>query len=87
LYVCNASSEAREAYERLIGDAMAGDATLFARRDSVEAAWAIVDPIVNKAGAAYRYEAGSWGPREAERMVAAYGGWYNPSADGGGPRG
>jgi glucose-6-phosphate 1-dehydrogenase len=87
LYVCNASSEAREAYERLIGDAMAGDATLFARRDSVEAAWAIVDPIVTKAGAAYRYDTGSWGPREADRMVAAYGGWYNPSADGGGPRG
>ena len=44
LYVCNASREAREAYERLIGDAMGGDATLFAREDSVEAAWAIVDP-------------------------------------------
>jgi glucose-6-phosphate 1-dehydrogenase len=78
LYVCNASREAPEAYERLIGDAMAGDATLFARQDSVEAAWAIVDPIINHGGPVYRYEPGTWGPREADRMVAAYGGWYNP---------
>jgi glucose-6-phosphate 1-dehydrogenase len=86
LYVCNASRAAREAYERLIGDAMLGDATLFAREDSVETAWAIVDPIVNQAGPVYRYEPGSWGPREAERMVAPHGGWYNPSAAGIGPR-
>lgn len=84
LYVCNASPEAREAYERLISDAMAGDATLFAREDSVEAAWRIVDPILHQAGAAYRYEAGSWGPREADRLVAPYGGWYNPTASGNG---
>jgi len=83
LYVCNASPEAREAYERLIGDAMAGDATLFARQDGVEAAWAIVDPVINQGGPVYRYEPGSWGPREADRMVAAYGGWYDPPADGG----
>jgi glucose-6-phosphate 1-dehydrogenase len=78
LYVCNDSREAREAYERLIGDAMEGDATLFAREDSVEAAWGIVDPILRHAGGVYRYEPGSWGPREADRMVAPYGGWYNP---------
>ncbi len=82
LYVCNATSEAKEAYERLIGDAMGGDATLFAREDSVEAAWAICDPILDKSGPAYRYEPGSWGPREADRMVAAFGGWYNPTQDG-----
>lgn len=87
LYVCNSSPEAREAYERLIGDAMAGDATLFAREDGVEAAWAIVDPIVNHDGPVYRYEPGSWGPREADRMVAPFGGWYDPPADGSGPRG
>jgi glucose-6-phosphate 1-dehydrogenase len=86
LYVCNASREAREAYERLIGDAMMGDATLFAREDSVEAAWAIVDPIINHGGPSYRYEPGTWGPREAERMVAPYGGWYNPPAPAVGPR-
>jgi glucose-6-phosphate 1-dehydrogenase len=87
LYVCNSSREAREAYERLIGDAMVGDATLFAREDSVEAAWAIVDPIVNHGSAVYRYETGSWGPREADQMVAPYGGWYNPPPSGNGPRG
>jgi glucose-6-phosphate 1-dehydrogenase len=82
LYVCNSTSEAKEAYERLIGDAMNGDATLFAREDSVEAAWAICDPIINTGGPVYRYEPGSWGPREADRMVAASGGWYNPSQNG-----
>ncbi len=61
---------------------MAGDATLFAREDSVESAWSIVDPIVNHSGAVYRYELGSWGPREADRMVAPFGGWYNPPATG-----
>jgi glucose-6-phosphate 1-dehydrogenase len=87
LFVCNASREAREAYERLIGDAVGGDATLFAREDSVEAAWAIVDPIVHHGGAVYRYDPGSWGPREADQMVAAFGGWYNPPVAGNGVRG
>jgi glucose-6-phosphate 1-dehydrogenase len=48
----------------------------------VEAAWAICDPIINTGGPVYRYEPGSWGPREADRMVAASGGWYNPSQNG-----
>jgi glucose-6-phosphate 1-dehydrogenase len=82
LYVANLEGPAMEAYERLIGDAMDGDATLFAREDSVEAAWAIVDPIVQNGGPVYRYEPGSWGPREADRMVAPFGGWYNPPANG-----
>jgi glucose-6-phosphate 1-dehydrogenase len=87
LFVANQSGEAREAYDRLIGDAMSGDATLFAREDSVEAAWRIVDPILDQGGPVYRYEPGSWGPREADRMVAPYGGWYDPAPDGSGPRG
>jgi glucose-6-phosphate 1-dehydrogenase len=78
LFVCNASPEARDAYERLIGDAMDGDPTLFAREDSVESAWTIVDPILRRGGPLYRYAPGSWGPREADRMVAPYGGWYDP---------
>jgi len=82
LYVCNADAEAREAYDRLIGDAMLGDATLIARRDSVEAAWSIVDPIIKTEGPVYRYDPGSWGPREADRMVAPYGGWYDPTDSG-----
>jgi glucose-6-phosphate 1-dehydrogenase len=65
-------------YERLLGDAMAGDATLFARQDVVEAAWAIVDPVLNGPGPLYEYEPGSWGPPEADRLVARVGGWNTP---------
>jgi glucose-6-phosphate 1-dehydrogenase len=65
-------------YERLLGDALAGDATLFARQDVVEAAWAIVDPLVQNPGAMFEYEPGSWGPIEADRLVAEVGGWNTP---------
>jgi glucose-6-phosphate 1-dehydrogenase len=57
------------AYERLLGDAMAGDATLFARQDLVEAAWAIVDPVLGASASPCLYEAGSWGPPEADDLV------------------
>ena len=67
-----------EAYERLLGDAMAGDATLFARQDVVEAAWAIVDPVIHGPSPMYEYEAGSWGPSQADRLVADVGGWNTP---------
>ena len=67
------------AYERLIGDTMAGDATLFARQDVVEAAWAIVDPLVHDPGALYEYEPGSWGPPQADQLVADVGGWNSPA--------
>ena len=62
-------------YERLLGDAMSGDATLFARQDVVEAASAIVDPILQGSGAMYEYEPGSWGPPQSDRLVAEIGGW------------
>lgn len=65
-------------YERLLGDAMEGDATLFARQDVVEAAWAIVDPVIREPGAPFRYPPGSWGPPEAEALVAEVGGWNTP---------
>ena len=68
-----------DAYERLLGDAMAGDATLFARQDSVEAAWRIVDPVINRASEMWEYEPGSWGPPQAERLVADVGGWNTPT--------
>ena len=69
-----------DAYERLLGDAMAGDATLFARQDVVEAAWAIVDPVLNAAGPLHIYEPGSWGPPESEALTAGVGGWNTPDA-------
>ena len=67
-----------DAYERLLGDAMAGDATLFARQDVVEAAWAIVDPVIHGPSPMYDYDAGSWGPAEADALVAEVGGWNTP---------
>jgi glucose-6-phosphate 1-dehydrogenase len=68
-----------DAYERLLGDAMNGDTTLFARQDVVEAAWAIVDPVIHGASAMYDYEPGSWGPKEADRLCEEVGGWNTPS--------
>ncbi len=68
-----------EAYERLLGDAMAGDATLFARQDVVEAAWAIVDPIIHGPSPMFDYDPGTWGPAEADALVEAVGGWNTPS--------
>jgi glucose-6-phosphate 1-dehydrogenase len=67
-----------DAYERLLGDAMSGDATLFARQDLVEAAWAIVDPVLQRPGGLHEYEPGSWGPPEADALAAQVGGWNTP---------
>ncbi|HXU83221.1 MAG TPA: glucose-6-phosphate dehydrogenase [Polyangia bacterium] len=68
-----------DAYERLLGDAMAGDATLFARQDVVEAAWAIVDPVIHGPSELHEYEPGTWGPPQADRLVADVGGWNTPA--------
>jgi glucose-6-phosphate 1-dehydrogenase len=70
-----------DAYERLLGDAMRGDAMLFVREDAVESAWAIVDPILANEAALHPYEPGSWGPREADRLALDVGGWHNPEED------
>jgi glucose-6-phosphate 1-dehydrogenase len=67
-----------DAYERLLGDAMDGDATLFARQDAVEAAWEIVEPLLRDGGAPLPYAPASWGPAEAERLTRALGGWVMP---------
>jgi glucose-6-phosphate 1-dehydrogenase len=69
-----------DAYERVLGDAMAGDATLFAREDYVEEAWRIVDPALKADTPVYEYEPKSWGPAEADRL-APPGGWRNPVQD------
>ncbi len=80
LFVCNESTEEMTAYERLLGEAVRGDQALFARADSVEAAWAVVDEILGAADSVQPYEPGTWGPAAADRMVAPHGGWYNPAA-------
>jgi glucose-6-phosphate 1-dehydrogenase len=66
------------AYERLLGAAMAGDSTLFAREDYVEQAWRIVDPVLKKSTAVYQYAPNTWGP-DAVGRVTPPGGWHNPS--------
>jgi len=63
-----------EAYERLLGDAMVGDATLFGSQEVVEASWQIVDPVLGEP-ARYEYKCGTTGPPEADKLVAAIGGW------------
>ena len=68
-----------DAYERLLGDAMAGDGTLFARQDGVEAAWAIVQPILGGVTAVHEYAPGTWGPAEAARLTTDVGGWHCPT--------
>jgi glucose-6-phosphate 1-dehydrogenase len=65
-------------YARLIGDAMSGDATLFARQDVVEAAWAIIDPVIHGPSPMFEYDPGSWGPPQSDRLVADIGGWNTP---------
>jgi len=67
-----------DAYERVLGDAMAGDATLFAREDYVEEAWRIVDPVLKADTPVYEYDPGSWGPAEVGSHVLPPGGWQNP---------
>jgi glucose-6-phosphate 1-dehydrogenase len=67
-----------DAYERLLGDAMAGDATLFAREDYVEEAWRIVDPVLKTPTPIFEYEQGTWGPSEVDGKVSPRGGWQNP---------
>src|SRR5689334_19536344 len=67
-----------DAYERLLGDAMAGDATLFAREDYVEEAWRIVDPVLKTVSPIFEYEPGTWGPNEVDGKVSPRGGWQNP---------
>jgi glucose-6-phosphate 1-dehydrogenase len=76
------SVEEVDAYERVLGDAMAGDATLFAREDYVEEAWRIVDPVLKAGTPVYEYEPGTWGPSEVDQKVAPAGGWQNPVVTG-----
>jgi glucose-6-phosphate 1-dehydrogenase len=75
-------AEEMDAYERVLGDAMAGDPTLFAREDYVEEAWRIVDPVLKAGTPVDEYEPNSWGPSEVDHKVAPVGGWQNPLVQG-----
>jgi len=65
-------------YERLLGDALRGDQTLFNREDAVEAAWRVFEPVLGDVTSVHDYEPGTWGPPEAERIAVGVGGWHNP---------
>ncbi len=75
----HATKEEMDAYERVLGDAMSGDATLFSREDYVEEAWRIVDPMLKAKTPVYPYQPGTWGPPEVDRLLAPPGGWWNPT--------
>ena len=79
LYLFEDLSGEETPYERLLGDAMTGDGALFTREDAVEAAWTVVDPVLKTHHRALPYKRGSWGPKEADEIIASDAGWYNPS--------
>src|SRR5471032_1508970 len=72
---------AESPYERLLSDAMAGNGALFTREDAVEAAWAVVDPVLEHHHRAISYKRGSWGPKEADALIEPDGCWHNPKPD------
>ena len=81
LLMCDEEAETTSAYERLIGDALRGDPSLFARQDSIEAAWRIVNGLLDSETMAPRlYTDGGWGPAEADVLAREIGGWRNPTA-------
>ena len=82
LVACHQRPEVMGPYERLLGDAAAGDATLFAREDSVEAAWRVVNPVLGNATPLYQYDPGTWGPPALNQLLSPEGGWHNPAAVG-----
>jgi glucose-6-phosphate 1-dehydrogenase len=80
LYLSEEQTGEESPYERLLGDAMKGDGALFTREDAVEAAWAVVDRVLKQHPRVRPYKRGTWGPKEADTLIAADGGWHNPSA-------
>ncbi len=74
----DARAAGMEAYERLLHDAMKGDATLFAREDSVEQAWRVVEPVLGTATPLFEYDPNTWGPAEAQQITAGHSPWHDP---------
>ncbi len=79
LYLSEELLGAEAPYERLLSDAMAGDGALFTREDAVEAAWAVVDPVLEKHSPALPYKRDTWGPEQADALIRKHGSWHNPS--------
>lgn len=82
LYLLEEQSGEEKPYERLIGNAMTGDGALFTREDAVEAAWKVVDPVLKTHHRVRPYKRGTWGPKEADALIATDGGWHNPLSEG-----
>jgi glucose-6-phosphate 1-dehydrogenase len=81
LYLVDEQPGEEAPYERLLTDAMAGDGALFTREDAVEAAWAVVDPVIRHHPQAHPYRRYTWGPKQADALIASDGGWHNPRLD------
>jgi glucose-6-phosphate 1-dehydrogenase len=81
LYLLEEEPGEEPPYERLLTDAMSGDGALFAREDAVEAAWAVVDPVLKTHPRALPYKRGGWGPKQADALIAPDGRWHNPTLD------
>ena len=79
LYLLEQQPGEETPYERLLGDAMKGDGGLFTREDAVEAAWEVVDHVLKHHPRVRPYKRGTWGPKQADALIAADGGWHNPS--------
>jgi glucose-6-phosphate 1-dehydrogenase len=82
LYMCEELLGAEAPYERLLSDAMIGDGALFTREDAVEAAWTVVEPVLNRHHKAVSYRSGTWGPKAADELLGANGPWHNPTVEG-----
>jgi glucose-6-phosphate 1-dehydrogenase len=79
LLLLDAQRNEEAPYERLLGDAIAGDGALFTREQAVEAAWAVVEPVLATHRRAHPYKPGSWGPKQADKLIAPHGRWHNPA--------
>jgi glucose-6-phosphate 1-dehydrogenase len=82
LYLVDERPGEESPYERLLGDAMAGNGALFTREDAVEAAWAVVDPVLTNHDRVRPYRRHSWGPKQADVLIAVDGSWHNPIPGG-----
>ncbi len=78
LFLFDAHPNAKSPYERLLSDALAGDGALFTRQNTIEAAWAVVDPVLAAHTKVHSYKSGSWGPKQADALIAPDGKWHNP---------
>jgi glucose-6-phosphate 1-dehydrogenase len=81
LYLLDEQQRKETPYERLLGDAMAGTSALFTHQDAVEAAWAVVDPVLKMHHRVHPYRRGTWGPKEADSLIGADGAWHNPTSE------